>query len=71
MLKVQLQGPQTRIAYSADGGQTYVPRGRLTVVEEGFERPARGDEITHIRWSLVGALPAGATGEVSFRGVIR
>lgn len=64
-------GAGAKVAFSADGGQTYVGRGRLTVVENGVARPARGDEITHIKWTLGAPLNAGATGEVSYRGLLR
>lgn len=59
------------VSFSVDGGRTYMPRGRLSVVEKGAERPARSDEITHIKWSLIDALAPSAKGEVSFKGVLR
>ena len=59
------------ISFSADGGATYVARGRLTVVEGGEPRPARGDEITHIKWSLSAPVGPQAEGEVSYKAVLR
>lgn len=66
-----VSGDETSVAFSADGGRTYVARGRLTVVEGGTARPARGDEITHIRWTLAGPIAPNAAGEVSYKGVLR
>ncbi len=64
-------GGDAKVAFSADGGQTYVARGRLTVVEAGRERPAKSDEITHIKWTLSAALDADESGEIAFRGVLK
>ncbi len=59
------------VSFSADNGATYVARGRLTVVEGGEARPARGDEITHIKWTLTTPVSAQAEGEVSYKAVLR
>lgn len=59
------------VSFSADGGETYVGRGRLTVVEGGETRPARGDEITHIKWTLTTPVAAKGEGEVSYKAVLR
>lgn len=59
------------VSFSADGGETYVARGRLTIVEGGEARPARGDEITHIKWTLTAPVAAKAEGEVSYKAVLR
>ena len=64
-------GDESTVTFSADGGQTYVARGRLTIAEEGIERPAKGDEITHIKWLLTTPLAAAAMGVVSYRGVLK
>ncbi|MFN0023377.1 MAG: hypothetical protein ACKVS5_05695 [Parvularculaceae bacterium] len=64
-------GDEASVAFSADGGQTYVARGRLTIVEGGETRPARGDEITHIKWTLTTPVPVKADGEVSYKAVLR
>ncbi|NWG92010.1 MAG: DUF11 domain-containing protein [Parvularculaceae bacterium] len=66
-----VSGDDANVTFSADGGKTYVARGRLTVVEGGAARPARGDEITHIRWTLQGPVPPKADGEVSYKGILR
>lgn len=64
-------GGSASVAFSADGGKTYVARGRLTVEEGGETRPARGDEITHIRWTLGASIPPQGEGEVSYKGILR
>lgn len=66
-----VSGDDSSVAFSADGGKTYVARGRLTVVEEGEARPARGDEITHIRWTLGAPVPPKGEGEVSYKGILK
>ena len=64
-------GGLSKITFSADGGQTYVARGRLTVREEGIERPAKSNEITHIKWLLEAPLAANEEREVSYRAVLK
>ncbi len=66
-----VSGDDSMVAFSADGGKTYVARGRLTVEEGGTSRPARGDEITHIRWTLSGPVPSQGEGEVSYKAILR
>ena len=63
-------GDNARVTFSIDGGKTYVARGRLTVEEGGVARPARSEEITHIRW-VVPTLPGRQSGTVSYRGILR
>jgi len=66
-----VSGANMNVTFSADGGDTYVARGRLTVAEDGVERLARGNEITHIKWVLASALASGAKGEVSYHGILQ
>jgi len=66
-----VSGANARVTFSADNGASYVARGRLTIAEDGAERPARGNEITHIKWTLNDPLAPGAKGQVSFRGVLQ
>lgn len=63
-------GEEASLAFSADGGETFVARGRLTVREDGMERPAQSVDITHVRWTISRIEP-GAVGVVSYRGVVR
>ena len=66
-----VSGDDSSVAFSADGGKTYVARGRLTVVEDGASRPARGDEITHIRWTLTTPVPPKGEGDVSYKAILK
>lgn len=64
-------GPGASVTFSADGGETYVARGRLVVTEDGRERAATNGDITHVKWTLAGALAPKGRGEVSFRGIVK
>ncbi|MEL6212360.1 MAG: hypothetical protein AAFY22_13030 [Pseudomonadota bacterium] len=64
-------GADATITFSADGGKTYLARGRLTITENGAQRSATSDEITHIRWAISDPVAAGGTGEIFFRGVVK
>lgn len=66
-----VSGDNTRVTFSADGGVTYVARGRLTIAENGNQRAARNNEITHIKWSREDALAPQGNGVVSYRGVLQ
>jgi uncharacterized repeat protein (TIGR01451 family) len=58
--------------FSADGGRTWGPLVALRVAEpNGASRPATDRDVTHIRWVFARAIPAGATGSVTFRGVVK
>lgn len=58
--------------FSADGGNTYTSRERLSVREsDGSVRAAVADDITHVRWSVADAVMPGETGQLWFRGVLR
>ncbi|MEL7490405.1 MAG: hypothetical protein AAGJ73_06775 [Pseudomonadota bacterium] len=64
-------GAPATVTFSADGGRTYLTRGNLTIRENGAERIATGDDITHIKWALNDALTPSASGEVAYRGVVK
>jgi hypothetical protein len=64
-------GKGASVTFSADGGKTYVARGRLTVTEEGVARPASNGDITHVKWTLAEPVPSKGEGVVSFRGVLK
>jgi len=66
-----VSGDDSSVAFSADAGLTYVARGRLTVEEDGTTRPARGDEITHIRWTLTTPVPPNGEGDVSYKAILK
>jgi uncharacterized repeat protein (TIGR01451 family) len=57
--------------YSVDGGRTWGPLAGLRVATaNGGSRPATATDVTHVRWNFP-AIPAGAGGKVSFRGVVK
>lgn len=64
-------GEGSSVTFSTDDGATYLARGRLTVTEDGAERPANNADITHIKWMLSAPLAPAKEGEVSFRGVLK
>lgn len=58
--------------FSIDGGEHWGALAALTVTEaDGTSRPATGDDVTHVRWILDQAIPAGGTGQITFRGTVR
>ena len=58
--------------YSVDGGKSWGPLASLRVpTADGKTRPATANDVTHVRWSFAKAIPAGAGGQVSFRGVVK
>lgn len=65
-------GPGTEIQFSADGGLTFAPEGRvLTTDSGGVQRPATAQDLTHIRWRLRNALAPGAVALARFQAVFR
>lgn len=45
-------GAESRIVYSLDG-RTFLPLAELMVIEaDGTRRPARAEEVRHVRWQL-------------------
>lgn len=67
-----LTGSTVSAAFSADGGQVYLPRGDLKVMDQTGEiRGAVATDITHIRWQLSVALPVGKSALVGYRAVVK
>lgn len=57
---------------SIDGGRTWGALSELRVREaDGSVRPARADEVTHIRWAFAQPIAAGQSGRLMFRGIVR
>jgi uncharacterized repeat protein (TIGR01451 family) len=57
---------------SVDGGRSWGTLSELRVREaDGTMRPARADEVTHIRWAFAQPIAAGETGRLMFRGIVR
>jgi uncharacterized repeat protein (TIGR01451 family) len=58
--------------YSVDGGTVFGALAELRIAsEDGVERNAQPADVTHIRWTLTEPIPAGASGQLKFRGVVR
>lgn len=58
--------------YSVDGGSVFGPLTELRIASEGgVERDAQAADVTHIRWTLTEPIPAGASGQLKFRGIVR
>jgi len=57
---------------SVDGGKSWGPLATLKVKQpDGTLRAAQPGDVTHVRWTLATAIPAGQGGKLSFRGVVR
>jgi uncharacterized repeat protein (TIGR01451 family) len=53
-------------------GKTFGPLASLKAHGiDGTWRPARIEDVTHVRWILAAPIPAGASGKVSFEAVVR
>jgi hypothetical protein len=53
-------------------GKTFAPLSALKVSEpSGAVRAARADEVTHVRWRIASAVPAGATGKLGFEATLK
>jgi hypothetical protein len=58
--------------FSVDGGTIFGLLTDLIVTEEdGTERPARAEDVTHIRWTLTEPIAGNGSGQLTFRGVVR
>ena len=59
------------LTVSVDGGQTWGALSALTVTgDDGSQRAARHDDVTHIRWTLASVAP-GEKGRVEYPAIIR
>lgn len=57
---------------SVDGGKSWGPLSLLKVRKpDGTARAAYPEDVTHVRWAMKTPIPVGATGKLSFRGVVR
>ena len=69
---VAFQGGAESAHVSIDGGRSWGTLPALRVLEpDGHWRSARAEDVTHLRWVLKQAIPAGAFGKLSFRGIVR
>ena len=61
-----------QVTYSADGGDTFADRQSVMKIDAaGNIRAAGAGELTHVRWTVVGPVSAGASGELSFSATVR
>ena len=57
---------------SVDGGGKWGELASLQIsAADGTMRAAAPADVTHVRWTLASAIPAGGTGKLSFRGVVK
>ncbi|MBN8845014.1 MAG: hypothetical protein J0H88_17395 [Sphingomonadales bacterium] len=57
---------------SVDGGKAWGTLDTLTIMQpDGTRRPAQPSDVTHIRWAFQKPIPAGGTGKLMFRGVVK
>ena len=57
---------------SIDGGKIWGALTALKVADGPSRwRSARPEDVTHVRWTMKQAIPAGAQGKLSFRGIVR
>jgi uncharacterized repeat protein (TIGR01451 family) len=57
---------------SVDGGRTWGELGALSVRDaDGTSRPASFADVTHVRWRIAEPIPAGGSGELRFRGLVK
>ena len=69
---VAFQGGAEGAQVSIDGGKSWGALPTLRIHEsDGHWRSARPEDVTHLRWALKQAIPAGAQGKLSFRGIVR
>lgn len=63
---------QADVLLSADHGRTFAPEGRVMVLDiDDTWRPARPEDITHLRWRLPGPVAPSAVEGVEYHAVLR
>lgn len=61
-----------KTVYSVDGGETFAPRESLQVRGfDGATRPAKAEDITHVKWTVTGPVQSAEAGELVFKGVLK
>lgn len=59
-------------ALSVDGGRNWGALANLTIAnDDGTTRPARPEDVTHVRWAFSQPIPAGRAGRLMYRGIVR
>lgn len=62
----------TRPFVSVDGGKTWGLLPEMTVrTIDGSSRAAQPADVTHVRWAFQKPIPAGGTGKLMFRGIVK
>ena len=62
----------TQPLVSVDGGKQWGLLADLSVqAADGTRRTAQPADVTHIRWAFQKPIPAGTTGKLMFRGVVK
>lgn len=56
---------------SVDGGRSWGALSALRVRDGAVQRAATADDVTHVRWAFARPIPAGGSGKLMFRGVVR
>lgn len=57
---------------SVDGGKLWGQLADLSIEQaDGTRRAAQASDVTHVRWAFQKAIPAGGTGKLMFRGVVK
>lgn len=57
---------------SVDGGKTWGLLPDMTVRQaDGTTRAAQPGDVTHIRWAFQQPIPAGGSGKLMFRGIVK
>ncbi len=65
-------GTNAKFEVSVDGGGNYGALPSLKVPDaDGKPRPAQPADVTHLRWTLASAVPAGKEGAVSYKAVLK
>lgn len=66
------QGAGTRSEVSVDGGKQF---GALELLKvngpDGTPRPARAEDVTHVRWTLLQPVKPAGEGKVTYRAVLK
>ena len=62
----------TSARVSVDGGRSWGTLSDLVIGNlDGTTRPARPEDVTHVRWTIAQPIPAGQAGRLMYRGVVR
>lgn len=69
---VTFDGAEGASTVSTDGGLTYgaLAAGKARAAD-GSTRPARPEDVTHVRWLFKSPIPVGGSGKLSFRGMVK